>query len=62
MTLPSEEHFLRSVFLNYYYSILIFSFSHGIEHLREPSVRFTRSHLMVDESERIGHLPRKDGY
>ena len=27
-------------------------------HLREPSVRFDRSHL--DESERIGHLARED--
>ena len=30
------------------------------EHLREPSVRFARSHLWVDESERIGHLARED--
>ena len=31
-------------------------------HLREPSVRFARSHLPgVDESERIGHLASEDG-
>ena len=28
-------------------------------HLREPSVRFTHSHLL-DESKRIGHLVRED--
>ena len=29
-------------------------------HLPEPSVRFARSHLLIDESERIGHLARED--
>ena len=52
-----ERIFLLCPCYSWFTVPVIFSLRHIVCHLREPSVRFARSH---DESERIGHLARED--